>query len=308
MKAIIYKTTGNWYTAKAIDGVCYMARIKGVFRIDKIHSSNPIAVGDEVNIEMENKIENTATITKIYDRKNFIIRQSSQVKKKFHILGANISQCVLVTSLIAPKTSQGFVDRFLITCAAYQIPAIILLNKADLYTEQERKWVSFYQNTYAKMGYAVYPCSCLSDTCSSIIHTIFHQPISMLCGHSGSGKSSLINRLIPSLQIKTQAISDWSQKGIHTTTTAEMYDINQQYAIIDTPGIKEWGLVDINKEELAHYFLDMKPFIGKCKFTNCLHVQEPQCAILQAVKKNAIHPYRYQSYINILHSIPNKQY
>lgn len=308
MNAIVYKSTGNWYQVKDEQGNAFNARLLGKFKIDGITSTNPIAVGDQVEIEMENEIESSVTITAIGKRKNYITRVSPANKHQHHIIASNLDQSLLFATLKDPKTSQGFIDRFLITCEAYHIPAIIVFNKSDLYRKKEEEKFAEIKSIYETIGYKVLSMSIEKGDGVEAVKMLLKDKVTLLSGHSGVGKSTFINAVFPHLQLKTQDVSGWSGKGLHTTTFAEMFDIPGGGRIIDTPGIRELGLVDIPKEELSHYFPEMRALINNCKFNNCMHLNEPGCAIKAAVEEGDIHLDRYLSYCNILDSIEDKNY
>ncbi len=308
MIAKVYKSTGSWYTVKTPSGELWNARIKGIFKIEDIQSTNPLAVGDNVEIEPENRTEQSAVITEIHTRKNFIHRQSPSHKMQHHIVAANIDQSLLIASLKEPRTSQGFIDRFLVACESYHVPAVIVLNKSDLYKKKEMEKFEHWKEMYGAVGYPVYLTSMKNDTGITEVAALLKDRITLLSGHSGVGKSSFINHIFPSLNLKTQDVSGWSGKGIHTTTFAEMYDLPLGGQIIDTPGMREFGLVDISRQELSHYFPEMRVRIQDCQFNNCLHVNEPGCAIKKALAEGLIDADRYVSYCNILDSISDRKY
>ncbi|MEO5592650.1 MAG: ribosome small subunit-dependent GTPase A [Chitinophagaceae bacterium] len=309
MKALVYKSTGSWYVTKTADGHIFNARIKGIFKIDdSITSTNPIAVGDEVEMEMENELESTATITRIYERRNYINRQSPSHKMQHHIVASNLSQSLLFATLKEPRTSQGFIDRFLITSEAYHVPAIIVFNKTDVYKKKEQDKLLALQNMYEGIGYKVVAMSVKENTGVDEVKQLLKDRVTLMSGHSGVGKSSFINAIFPEMVLRTQEVSGWSGKGLHTTTFAEMFDLPFGGKIIDTPGIREFGLVNIEKQELSHYFPEMRPLINDCQFNNCLHTNEPGCAVKQAVADGTITEDRYVSYYNILESIEKKSY
>ncbi len=308
MKATVYKSTGSWYTVKDDSGKWHNARMKGIFKIDEITSTNPVAVGDEVEIEIENENEGTATITEIADRRNYINRQSPRYKHQHHIVASNLDQSMLVATLKEPRTSQGFIDRFLVASEMYHVPAIIVFNKADLYKKKEQEKFEQWKDMYEAVGYKVFLVSAKDNEGLKPVEAELINKTTLISGHSGVGKSSLLNVILPDLELKTQDISGWSGKGQHTTTFAEMFDLPGGGRIIDTPGMREFGLVDIEKQEVSHYFPEMRQRLNDCQFNNCLHVDEPSCAIKDAVEKGEISADRYVSYINILGSIEEKSY
>lgn len=308
MRALVYKSTGSWYTVKNESGTVYNARLKGIFKIDEITSTNPIAVGDEVDIEMENEIENSVVITEIHSRRNYINRQSPRAKHQHHIIAANIDQSFMVATIKEPKTSQGFIDRFLVASEMYHVPPVIIFNKADLYKKKEQEKFEAWKEMYEQIGYKIILASAKDDSGINDIRELLRDKTTLISGHSGVGKSSLLNVLLPELKLRTRDVSDWSGKGVHTTTFAEMFDIPGGGKIIDTPGMREFGLVDISKQELSHYFPEMRDRLNDCQFNNCLHINEPGCAIKEAVAEGEISEDRYVSYYNILESIVEKMY
>ncbi len=310
MRARVYKSTGSWYTVKTEDGNIFMARMKGIFKIDGITSTNPLAVGDRVNIETEvGGEEGGMMITGIDKRNNYINRQSPANKYQHHIIASNLDQSLLIATLKDPKTSQGFIDRFLVAGEAYHITSIIVFNKADIYRAKEMVVFEERKEMYETVGYKVILMSLQDKTGMEEIESLLRNKTTLLSGHSGVGKSSFINAVVPGFKLKTQGVSGWSGKGIHTTTFAEMYDLPQLDAhIIDTPGIREFGLVDIPKQELSHYFPEMRSRLNDCQFNNCLHINEPGCAIKKALNEGKLSVDRYVSYCMILDSIEAKTY
>jgi ribosome biogenesis GTPase len=284
------------------------ARIKGIFKIDEITSTNPIAVGDEVEIETEDEIENTAIITEILPRRNYVNRQSPRQKYQHHIIAANVDQSVLMATLKEPKTSQGFIDRFLVACEMYHVPAAIVFNKADLYRKKEEERYEEWKQMYESIGYKTFLISVEKQIGIEEVKIFLKDKITLFSGHSGVGKSSFINIVCPELSLKTQDVSGWSGKGLHTTTFAEMFDLSFGGKIIDTPGMREFGLVDLAKQELSHYFPEMRERLNDCQFNNCLHINEPGCAIKKALESEEINIDRYISYCNILDSIEERKY
>lgn len=308
MMATVYKSTGSWYIVQDEEGKVYNARIKGKFKIDNITSTNPIAVGDVVLADMENELENTLTITDIAPRKNYITRSSPHNRNQHHIIAANLDQSLLFATLKDPKTSLGFIDRFLITSEAYHVPSIIVFNKSDLYREKEIEKFREIKEIYESIGYKVLSMSIEKNIGVEEVKQLLKDKTTLLSGHSGVGKSSFINIIFPELSLKTQDVSGWSGKGLHTTTFAEMFNLSFGGRVIDTPGIRELGLVDISKQELSHYFPEMRVLINECQFNNCMHINEPGCAVKAAVNEGTIDPERYYSYLNILESIEKKAY
>ncbi len=308
MKALVYKSTGSWYIVKTSDGKQYNARIKGVLKIDGITSTNPIAVGDEVEMEMENELESTTTITTIYDRFNYVARQSPHNKYQHHIIASNLDQSLLFATLKDPKTSTGFIDRFLIACEMYHLPAIIVFNKSDLYKKKELEKFEEVKATYEKVGYKVILASVHENIGVDEIKANLKNKKTLLSGHSGVGKSTFINTIFPELGLRTQQVSDWSGKGLHTTTFAEMFDLPFDGKIIDTPGIRELGLVGITKQELSGYFPEMKALVNDCQFNNCMHINEPDCAVKKAINDGSIAIDRYVSYMSILDTMVDRKY
>jgi ribosome biogenesis GTPase / thiamine phosphate phosphatase len=310
MRARVYKSTGSWYTVKTADGTIYPARIKGVFKIDGITSTNPIAVGDWVELEEEaGGEEGGMMITAIGERNNYINRQSPANKHQHHIIASNLDQSLLLATLKEPKTSQGFIDRFLVAGEAFHIPSVIVFNKSDIYRKKEMDAFEERKEMYETAGYKVILMSLEKKTGMEEVEEILRNKTSLLSGHSGVGKSSFINAVVPGRELKTQGVSGSSGKGLHTTTFAEMYDLPLIHArIVDTPGIREFGLVDIPKQELSHYFPEMRSRLNECQFNNCLHVNEPGCAIKKALNEGKLSFNRYVSYCMMLESIEEKSY
>jgi ribosome biogenesis GTPase len=313
MQATIYRSTGSWYTARSTTGEIFQARIKGVLKMDAdITSTNPIAVGDIVDIVPEDGDANAknAMITGIAPRRNYIVRSSPHKKGNAkHIVAANLDQAMLVCTVKEPRTSNGFIDRFLVTAAAYHIPVILVFNKKDIYkSEKEIDRFAELAALYDSIGYTVKLVSAATGDGVDELAGMMKDKTTLMSGHSGVGKSSLINRLLPGLDLRTKAVSGWSGKGLHTTTYAEMYDLPDGGQLIDTPGVREFGIVDIEKTELSHYFLEMQPYLPLCQFNNCLHINEPGCAVKAAAEAGEIDPDRYISYATILESMKEETY
>jgi ribosome biogenesis GTPase len=300
MQGLVIKSTGSWYLIHAEDGRNYDCRIKGKFRIKGIQTTNPIAVGDQVEFELEPKAE-TGVIHKLLDRKNYIIRKSINLSKQAQIIAANLDQAFLIVTLASPRTSLGFIDRFLATAEAYSIPTTLIFNKLDLFSEEGLEILAAYKNIYEHIGYPCYEVSALEGTNIDQVEQLLKDKTTLFSGHSGVGKSSLINVLLPGRDIKTGEVSEWSDKGQHTTTFAEMHTLPFGGYLIDTPGIRELGIFDITPEELGHYFREMRDLMNECKFNNCRHINEPGCAVIRAVENEEIALSRYESYLSIYH-------
>lgn len=308
MKAIVYKSTGSWYVVKNEQGQWFNARIRGVLKMDDITSTNPVAVGDIVEIDIEEEEAGTAIINSIADRRNYINRQSPKSKYQHHIVAANLDQSVLVATLREPRTSQGFIDRFLVASEMYHVPAVIVFNKWDIYREKEKQQYEEWAAMYGEAGYPVIVCSTVTGEGIEALKQKLAGKISLFSGHSGVGKSTLLNAILPELKLRTQDVSGWSGKGMHTTTFAEMFDLPGGGSLIDTPGVREFGLVNVTKQELSHYFPEMRSRLNDCQFNNCQHLNEPGCAIKQAVEEGAITTERYESYISLLLTIDERNY
>lgn len=308
MKGLVYKSTGSWYVVKTEAGKMMNARIKGIFKIDGITSTNPIAVGDEVEVEIENETEQSGLITEIYPRKNYIARATPHQNKERHIVASNLDQLLLFATLKEPRTSQGFIDRFLVAAEAYHVPPVIVFNKSDLYRKKEMQLFEERKQMYNAIGYKVLLASVEKGEGIEEIKNILKDKVTLLSGHSGVGKSTFINAIFPELQLRTKEVSGWSGKGMHTTTFAEMFDLPFGGKIIDTPGIREFGITDISKEELSHYFPEMRELLHNCQFNNCIHINEPGCAVKYAAEHGKIPMDRYVSYYKILESIEEKPY
>jgi ribosome biogenesis GTPase len=308
MKGLVYKSTGSWYMVKGEDQHIYQARLKGKFKIKDITSTNPIAVGDEVVFEMEDEAENRTIITELIPRRNYVNRISPANKRQHHIIASNLDQSLLIATIKDPRTSIGFIDRFLVTCEAFHIPAIVVFNKSDLHEEYETAVYEDRKAMYEKVGYKVLLTSVEEKEGLEELKKVLHGKTTLISGHSGVGKSSLINAILEGANIRTMEVSDWSGKGMHTTTFAEMHDMPEGGKIIDTPGMREFAIADISKDELSHYFPEMKLRLNDCQFNNCMHINEPGCAIKKAVVDGEIHEERYVSYCTILDSIEDKKW
>lgn len=300
MDGIVVKSTGSWYEVMKPSGEIINCRLKGKFRLQGLKHTNPVTVGDKINYEMEPNSEN-GVIFSIEPRKNYIIRKSSNLSKQTHIIASNIDQAILMVTIAFPTTSLGFIDRFLVTAEAYHIPTTIIFNKVDLCTngleDVLQETIDLY---HKKVGYAYLKTSVNDKIGLDEVKELLQNKTTLVAGHSGVGKSSLLNAIEPNLNLRTGIISKTSFNGQHTTTFAQMHPLSFGGFIIDTPGIREFGVVDLNNAELSHYFKEMKPFIGKCKFNNCQHIHEPQCTVLEALEAGKIPAERYQSYLSIM--------
>lgn len=297
MIGLVVKNTGSWYTVKANDGTLYDCKIKGKIRMRDIRSTNPIAVGDRVEFDVS---PNGASISDVCDRKNYIIRRSSNLSKYSQIIAANLDLVALVVTVNYPETSTVFIDRFLATAEAYRVPACLVINKKDRYDESDLEYANGLKNLYETIGYPVFLISAFDDVSLIQFKSFLIGKITLISGNSGVGKSTIINRLIPRLNLKIGEISEYHNKGMHTTTFSEMYDLPEGGSVIDSPGIKGFGVIEMEESEVGHYFKEIFEFSKKCRFNNCTHTHEPDCAVLEAIKNHYISESRYQSYLSIL--------
>lgn len=298
MKGLVIRNTGSWYLVKTDEGKEVECKIKGNFRLKEIKSTNPVAVGDRVSIIMNQ--EGTAFINEIEDRKNYIVRKSSNLSKQSHILGANLDQSMLVVTINYPETSTIFIDRFLASAEAYRVPVKIIFNKIDAYNEDELRYLDALINLYTTIGYPCFKVSAKENIGIGEVRNDLIGKISLFSGHSGVGKSTLINALLPGVEVRTADISAAHNKGMHTTTFSEMFPVPGGGYLIDTPGIKGFGTFDMEVEEIGHYFIDIFEVSSECKYNNCTHRNEPHCAVRKAVENHTISESRYNSYINML--------
>lgn len=307
LKGQVYKSTGSWYVVKDDNGEFWSARIKGKLKIDKdISSTNPVAVGDHVFFEVEDDTQKTAVIKTIAERQNYVVRVSPRNRNQRHIVAANIDAAIVIATIASPRTSTGFIDRFLITAEAYHIPAIVVVNKTDLLNETQKEQLAHWKRMYEAAGYEVFAVSAVQpETLVPLIKRI-EGITTLFSGHSGVGKSTLLNLILPDTNLKTKEVSEWSGKGQHTTTFAEMFETPSGGRIIDTPGVKEFGLIGFEKEELAQYFPEMRALMNECRFHNCLHVNEPGCAVKEAFVNETLEEDRYMSYLSMLETLDSK--
>ena len=306
MQGLVIKNTGSWYTVKTVEGSVVECKIKGNFRLKGIRSTNPVAVGDHVEIELNS--QNTAFITAIGDRKNYIIRKSQNLSKQSHIIAANVDQAFLVVTVERPQTSTTFIDRFLATAEAYSVPVVLVFNKTDLLDDSLMRYQRMMIDLYETVGYKCVAVSAETGEGMDELMEMLRDRITLLSGHSGVGKSTMINRLLPGVNLRTAEISDAHNTGMHTTTFSEMLPLPGGGYIIDTPGIKGFGTFDMEPEELTSYFKEIFRFSKDCRFSNCTHTHEPGCAVLKAVDDHYIAASRYQSYLSMLEDKDGNKY
>jgi len=306
-QGLIIRSTGSWYDIRNADGHIYQGRLKGKFKIKGLKVTNPIAVGDRVTFAVEDEIENTAIISDIAQRENYIIRQSVHKTAHGHILAANIDQAALLATLAMPRTSLGFIDRFLVSAESFRIPTTIVFNKSDILNDEGLAYQDEIIELYSRVGYNCLITSATEGEGIDAFRRLLDQKVTLLSGHSGVGKSTLVNAIAPSLNLRTNEVSTFANKGVHTTTFAEMFELAPDTFIIDTPGIKELGLMDTSKEEISHYFPEMRNRLNQCRFNNCLHLNEPGCAIKDAVAEGDIAESRYMSYLSMMDGGDNRR-
>ncbi len=299
MKGIVFKSTGSWYLVRLENGTVVEARIKGKFRLQGIKSTNPIAVGDKVDLLHENS---DYTITEIFNRSNYIIRKSNNLSKQTHIIASNLDQAILFVTTTSPVTSMGFIDRFLVAAESFHIPTVLVFNKFDLLDEEAQQFQRQIMDRYRAIGYECYEVSALTGFHLDIVKALLQHKTSLVAGHSGTGKSTLINKLNPEFHLRTGIVSDFSNKGKHTTTFAEMHEIFDDAFIIDTPGIKDFGVVHLEKSEIKDYMREFSSYASLCRFNDCTHINEPDCAVKNAVSEEKISIYRYESYLSMFYS------
>lgn len=306
MKGLVIKNTGSWYTVRTDDGRDVESKVKGNFRLKEIRSTNPVSVGDRVDIDINN--EGTAFITRIEDRKNYIIRRASNLSKQSHIIAANLDQAMLIVTVNYPITTTVFIDRFLATAEAYSVPVKLVFNKIDRYKGEDKEYLDALINLYTTIGY---PCSTLCAKTEEGLDALkaeLKDKITLLSGHSGVGKSTIINKLVPGVNLRTGDISEYHNKGMHTTTFSEMIPLPEGGYLIDTPGIKGFGTIEMETAEISHYFPEISKFSEDCRFNNCSHRHEPGCAVLQALEDHYISESRYKSYLSILEDKEESKY
>ena len=307
MKGQVIKSTGSWYEVKTEAGKVFRSRLRGKFKMEGIKINNPVAVGDWVEIEEEEKGDNSAVITQLHPKTNYIIRKSTRKTGFSHILASNVDQALLLATVTFPKTSLGFIDRFLVSAESFRIPALVVFNKKDLLNQAGIDFCHELIEMYETIGYRGSLISVLDEEGIVELTGLLKDKTTLIAGHSGVGKSTLLNILVPGQVQKTGEVSTYANKGTHTTTFAEMFEMDNLTKIIDTPGIKELGLVDMQATEISHYFPEMRAYLGQCKFNNCLHTNEPGCQVLEALEAGTIEVSRYHSYLSILEDYDNRR-
>ena len=307
MKGRVIKSTGSWYVVRLESGAVHKSRLRGKFKNEDLKVNNPITVGDWVEIEVEDTEEKSAIISEIHPRDNYIIRKSTRKTGFSHLLASNVDQALLLATITFPRTSVGFIDRFLVSAESFRIPALVVFNKADLLNKKQLEKCNELMGLYNRLGYTSILISLNEEQAIDQILELTKRKTTLIAGHSGVGKSTLLNQLVPGLELRTGPVSTFANKGTHTTTFAEMFEGSDGANFIDTPGIKELGLVDMESYEISHYFPEMRKYLGQCKFNNCLHINEPNCRVIEALEKGEIHPSRFNSYLSILEDYDNRR-
>ncbi|KPM47957.1 ribosome small subunit-dependent GTPase A [Jiulongibacter sediminis] len=307
IEGIVWRSTGSWYEVRTNESELYRCRLKGKFKIKGLKVTNPLAVGDKVIFHLEDNAENTGVISEILPRENYIIRKSVHKTAHGHLLACNIDQAILIVTLVMPRTSLGFIDRFLVSSESFRIPTVLLFNKCDLLDSESEAYQKEIMDMYEGLGYPCHSISALEKINLKAVDQLIEGKTSLISGHSGVGKSQLISEIIPELELATSEVSTFANKGVHTTTFAEMFEARPGTYVIDSPGIKELGLMDMENEEISHYFPEMRELLGECKFHNCLHVNEPKCAVKDAVIAGEISESRFNSYLSMLENIDNRR-
>ncbi len=304
---LVMRSTGSWYDVRSKEGDILQCRLKGKFKIKGFKVTNPIAVGDKVVYAIEDENRNTGMISEILPRENYIIRKSVHKTAHGHLLATNIDQAVLIATLTFPRTSLGFIDRFLVAAESFRIPTVLIFNKLDLLNQEQIDYQQELTQLYESLNYPCVFTSAIDGNGVAEFYDILRGKVSLIAGHSGVGKSTLVNAIAPDLDLRTSKVSTFANKGVHTTTFAEMFEIDAETFIIDSPGIKELGLADMEKEEISHYFPEMLKLINQCRFNNCLHLDEPNCAIKEAVMEEKIAQSRYFSYLSMMDGGDNRK-
>lgn len=307
MKGLVIRSTGSWYDVRDAEGGVWQCRLKGKLKIKGLKVTNPIAVGDRVEWEIEGEEARTGIISDIVARENYITRASVHKTAHAHMLAANVDQVIVIATLTFPRTSLGFIDRLLVTAESFRIPTVLVFNKQDLFDEYLKASQQQVIEIYERVGYQCLVTSTVTGEGIEAFQALLQGKVSLLSGHSGVGKSSLLNAIVPDLNLRTKEVSSFANKGVHTTTFAEMFELAPDTFIIDSPGIKELGLIEIEKEEIGHYFPEMRELLGECRFHNCLHIDEPRCAVKAAVEEGSIALSRYESYLSMVGGQDNRR-
>jgi len=307
IEGLVFKSTGSWYRVRLKDRSFLDCRVRGKLKLAKFKTTNPVAVGDKVILTHDEHHEGTGIIGKILHRENFVIRKSVHKTEHGHLLAANIDQAVLMATLNHPKTSFGFIDRFLVSTDAYRIPSVLLINKSDLHQPEDKELIEEIKAVYEDIGIKTYAISVKTGAGLEVLNDLLKGKITLFAGHSGTGKSTLMNTLHQDINQEVGEVSTFANKGIHTTTFAEMFELEKGTMVIDTPGIKELGLIDIGNHELSDYFPEMRALLGECKFNNCSHTHEPNCAVIEAVENGEISYSRYKSYLSMLENVDTRR-
>ncbi len=307
MEGVVYRSTGSWYEVKCAEGII-KARLRGKMRLEELKVTNPIAVGDRVRLETDSlQEEGTALISEVLPRNNYLVRKSTHKNHHGQLIAANLDQCMLIATLVFPRTSMGFIDRFLVSVEAFRIPTVLVFNKTDLLEPEGLELLNELCKDYENIGYPTLQISAMQGNGIDAVKATLKGKRTLISGHSGVGKSTMINALAPHLLLRTGEVSSFANKGIHTTTFAEMFDLDEDTALIDTPGIKELGLMEIGEEELGHYFPEMRALLNQCRFHNCRHLAEPGCAVIEAVEQGKIKDWRYHSYLSMFEDSDNRR-
>jgi ribosome biogenesis GTPase len=308
VKGLVLRSTGSWYDVRDTrDAHIWQCRLKGKFKALGLKVTNPIAVGDYVHFEVEDETQNFGIIHEILPRENYVVRQSVHKAAFAHLIAANVDQAILIATLVFPRTSLGFIDRFLVAIESFRIPGVLIFNKQDLLNDEMKDFQSELMELYASLGYTCLTTTAVGGGGLEEFASLLKGKVSLLSGHSGVGKSTLVNAIAPDLDIKTQEVSTFANKGVHTTTFAEMFELEKDTFIIDSPGIKELGLSDMKPEEISHYFPEMRELLNQCRFNNCQHINEPGCAVKDAVSEGEIALSRYESYLSMVGGGDNRK-
>jgi ribosome biogenesis GTPase len=307
LKGLVIRSTGSWYDIRDEEGLIWQCRLRGKFKFQDLKVTNPVAVGDSVYWEIEDETKQTGLINDILPRRNYIARKSVHKSAHAHLLAANVDQLIIVATLTFPRTSLGFIDRLLVVAESFRVPCVVIFNKQDLFDDETKAYQQELLDLYNQLGYLCFTTSSVTGEGIETFQNLLQGKISVLSGHSGVGKSTLVNTIAPDLNLRTNNVSTFANKGVHTTTFAEMFEIAPDTFIIDSPGIKELGLSEMEKEEISHYFPEMRDLLNECKFHNCLHIDEPKCAVKDAVEAGEIAMSRYESYLSMIGGQDNRR-